>query len=80
MAGLSLSTAERIVAASQAADAARDADAFVALLKPDVVFRLGSSPVIHGRDAVRAAVRESDGPTGQYLIHIDIAPRFAGRT
>jgi uncharacterized protein (TIGR02246 family) len=54
MSALSLQTAERIVAAAQAADAA----AFVALLTPDVTFRLGSSPELRGREAVRAAVRQ----------------------
>jgi len=54
---LSLPTAQRIVAASQAADAALDDDAFVALLTPDVTFRFGSVNELHGRDAVRVAVR-----------------------
>jgi ketosteroid isomerase-like protein len=51
-------TAERLVRASQDADAALDADAFVKLLTPDVTFRLGSSPELHGREAVHAGVRQ----------------------
>jgi len=58
MASLSLSAARGIVAASQASDAALDTDAFVALLTPDVRFRFGSAPELHGRDAVRALVQQ----------------------
>lgn len=38
------------------ADAARDLDGFMALLAPDIVFRLGSQPELHGQAAVRAAI------------------------
>jgi ketosteroid isomerase-like protein len=48
--------AEILMEKCQAADAALDADAFVALLTPNVVFRMGSQPELHGRDAVRDAV------------------------
>jgi len=49
-------TAEVVIGRCQAADAALDADGFVALLTPDVVFRMANQPEMHGRDAVRAAV------------------------
>ncbi len=45
-----------LIAKCQAADAALDADAFVALLTPEVVFRMGNQPEVQGREAVRAAV------------------------
>ncbi len=34
----------------------KDAEAFVGFLTEDAVFRFGSAPAVHGRDAIRAAV------------------------
>jgi ketosteroid isomerase-like protein len=39
-----------------AADAALDADGFVAKLSPGASFKLGGSPAVVGRDAIRAEV------------------------
>jgi ketosteroid isomerase-like protein len=39
-----------------AADEALDVDAFVALLAPDVQFRLGSNPPVKGRETVRQVI------------------------
>ncbi len=50
--------ARTLVAQVQAADAALDVDAFVALLTPDVVFRIGNQPAIQGREAVRSAITQ----------------------
>lgn len=50
------SAASVLIEKCQAADAAMDADAFVALLTPDVVFRMGSQPELKGRASVREAV------------------------
>ena len=58
MADISVCEAERLVSSSQAADAALDALAFVALLAPDVVFRLGSSAALHGRGEVHVVVQQ----------------------
>jgi ketosteroid isomerase-like protein len=35
---------------------ARNAERFVEFLTPDADFRFGNQPVVHGRDAIRAAV------------------------
>lgn len=34
----------------------KDAEAFVGFLTEDAVFRFGSAPAVHGRNAIRAAV------------------------
>lgn len=53
---ISLEAARILVAKVQAADAALNVEAFVSLLTPDVVFRIGSQPILQGREAVRSAI------------------------
>ena len=50
------SEAVRLVRRVFAADEARDVEAFLNLLTPDVTFRLGSQPEVSGREAVRTIV------------------------
>jgi len=52
-----LSTAEQVVDAVFAADAALDVEAFLNVLTPNATFRLGSQPQLTGRDAIRPVVQ-----------------------
>jgi limonene-1,2-epoxide hydrolase len=50
------SVASRKAGGMFAAIDSKDADAFVACLTEDAVFRFGSAPAVQGRDAIRTAV------------------------
>jgi ketosteroid isomerase-like protein len=67
--GLLRESAPARIAAIHRADAALDVAAFVALLSPDVEFRIGAGPALRGRDAVRAAVAGLFAQVRRGLVH-----------
>ena len=63
--------AHAVVQAAHAADQALDVEAFLRLLAPDVVLRLGSQPELRGHEAVRAAISALFGQM-QSIQHHDL--------